>query len=628
METSRPRFIFDGECGVCRFWMRRWRAKVGDRVEFKPFQEVHEEYPDIPLESFRHSAKLIEADGAVHHAAASIFRLVSYHSRFGITDKLYRHFPPFRFITEKGYRLTAGNRPIFSTITRFFWGDQAEPPDHSLTAIIFIRALAVIYFIAFASLLLQLGGLFGRHGIAPVQSFLSQVTEGTGLERYWFYPSLTWLTASNWFLYLLAGSGIVFSIALFLHFAPLLSAGALWLLYLSFVSVGQIFLSYQWDILLLETGFLALFLTPLKPGISIQQKVVQSTLVLWLFRWLNFRLLFESGIAKLVSGDQTWRDLTALAYHYETQPLPNLIAWFVHQLPIWFDRLSALLVFGIEIGIPFLFFLPRRPRFFGAFAAIFLQISIILTGNYTFFNFLAIALALMLFDDEFWRDVLSGMRRGVARIRLRPATRRSLGTVTPLTGLIAGLVFIIGGVQIYEKVQRKPAPMYGIRKMVRPIHLVNSYGLFAVMTTERPELIVQGSRDGKTWRTYDFRYKPDTPADRPVQVAPHQPRLDWQMWFSALKALRSPPGQPQYRQWLVRFVGRLLQGEERVTALLAHNPFPGKPPRYLRILLYDYRFGDFQTLRRNGAWWRTRYLRNYLPPVERTAQGLRYAQLP
>ena len=629
MDDSHPRFIFDGECGVCRFWMRRWRAKLGDRVEFQPFQDVHKQYPDIPLESFQHSAKLIEPDGTVHHAAASVLKLVSMKRRRGLTYWLYQYLPPFRFIAEKVYRVTADHRPLFSKFTRFFWGDQAEPPGYSLTAFIFLRALAVIYFIAFLSLLMQLSGLYGNEGILPIQNFLNRVTERTGAERYWLYPTLTWLSAGDWFLYILAGGGLFCSLLLFFHFAPLISAGLLWILYLSFVAAGQIFLSYQWDILLLEAGFLALFLTPLKPSLRFQGRAIQSVLVLWLFRWLNFRLLFESGIAKLASGDQTWHNLTALTYHYETQPIPNLPAWVVHQLPAWFDKLSAVLMFGIEVGIPFLFFLPRRPRFFGAFAAIFLQAIIILTGNYTYFNFLAIAIALMLFDDEFWRSALSKLRRGVSRIRLRPPELQSMGTVTPLLLVpFAIFAFAVGGMQIYEKIQRKPVPLYGIRKVLRPLHLVNSYGLFANMTTERPELIVQGSRDGETWKTYDFRYKPDFPDDRPRQVAPHQPRLDWQMWFSALTAMRSPPGNPRYRQWLISFVGRLLQGEQSVTRLLANNPFPENPPRYIRIQMYDFQFSSFETLRNTGEWWQTRFVRTYLRPVERMPQGLRYADQP
>lgn len=625
-QQEKPVFVFDGDCGVCRFWMRRWRAKVGDRVDFKPFQEIHTDYPDIPLSSFRHSAKLIQPDGTAYHAAASIFKLISYHRRFGVSDWLYRHFPPFRYISEKVYRLTADHRPVFSRITRFFWGNQAEPPGYSLTTFIFLRAFAIICLIAFASLLLQLGGLFGEQGIFPIQRFLEQVAEQTGPERYWLYPTLTWISGSNWFLYLLAGGGVVFSVFLFMNFLPLLSVIFLWVLYLSFVSAGQIFLSYQWDILLLETGILAIFVAPANTNVHFRSRAVPSVAILWLFRWLNFRLLFESGIAKLASGDAAWHNLTALNYHYYTQPLPNLIAWLTHQLPDWFHQLSTAFSLGIEIGVPFLFFLPRRPRFVGAALAIFLQILIMFTGNYTFFNLLAITLALMLFDDAFWRSTLRKIGFSAGADTDKGSPGKSLSRVRPVMIVFTLLAVAVSLVQVTEKIRRKPIPLFGIRNVIRPLHLVNSYGLFANMTTKRPELIIQGSSEGQEWQTYQFPYKPDSPGDRPRQVAPHQPRVDWQLWFSALAANRSPPKNPRYQRWLINLVVRLLQGEEAVTGLLEENPFPNRPPTYIRILIYDYRFSSFDRLRKTGEWWRTRFKRIYLRPVQLTNQGLEFAR--
>jgi lipase maturation factor 1 len=348
------------------------------------------------------------------------------------------------------------------------------------------------------------------------------------------------------------------------------------------MTVGQDFLSFQWDILLLETGFLAIFL-----GFS--------RLVIWLFRWLLFRLMLLSGAVKLLSGDTAWRSLSALKFHYYTQPLPTPVAWYMQQLPGWFQEASVVVMFAIELGAAFLVFAPRRLRFFAAFWIVFLQVMILLTGNYTYFNLLAIALCVMLLDD-------AALGRAPKKAQTATWGARSTWAVAAIIIVVSGgqLVALFFGIM--------PLPARLVQGLVAPLYLTNTYGLFAVMTTVRHEIIVQGSNDGAQWQNYEFKYKPGA-LDRPPRwVAPHQPRLDWQMWFAALGSYRNNP-------WFVNFVLRLLQGSPDVLDLLGASPFPKAPPRYVRALSYDYTFTDVETRRRTGAWWKRELTGTYLPAV-------------
>jgi hypothetical protein len=391
-------------------------------------------------------------------------------------------------------------------------------------------------------------------------------------------------------------------------------AGA-WLCYLSLVTVGQDFLSFQWDILLLETGFLAIFLAPWRPleppwrpGTS---RV--SITVVWLERWLLFRLMFLSGAVKLLSDDPTWRNHTALDYHYWTQPLPTPVAWYAAQLPAWFQRMSVVSVFALELGIPFLIFTPRRFRQFGAGLIVGLQLLIALTGNYCFFNLLTIVLCILLLDDSFLSRWFPA--RLVNRLTEGPGAERLAFFVVPagkaIRAVVAVLLLLISGSEMLETFGQGGAVPGLARQAISwqaPFDLANTYGLFAVMTTSRIEIVVEGSDDGQTWHAYDFKYKPGSVARRPPWVAPHQPRLDWQMWFAALGNYRENP-------WFSNFMIRLLQGTPEVTALLASNPFPDAPPRYVRSVAYDYHFTDLAGRRATGDWWRRERKGLYFPEV-------------
>ncbi|HTN70846.1 MAG TPA: lipase maturation factor family protein, partial [Methylomirabilota bacterium] len=403
---------------------------------------------------------------------------------------------------------------------------------------------------------------------------------------------------------------VILSAALICGFFELPILFLLWAFYLSLLNVGGEFLSFQWDSLLLETGFLSMFLAPLSFRWFRKATFSPPKIIHWLFRALLFRLMFSSGVVKLASGDPSWRSFTALRYHYETQPLPTRAAWYFHQLPGGFQDISVLVMFFIELVIPFLVFGPKNLRLAAAAGIIFLQILIFITGNYCFFNLLAIALCLLLLDDSVWpKRWRSGAKETKTR-RLRCWPNR---VQVPLAVFII-LVSLVQLTALFTRRMRLPLPIAQIIEVTRPFYIVNSYGLFAVMTTTRPEIIVEGSSDGDTWVPYEFKYKPGDLQQPPMQVAPHQPRLDWQMWFAALGSYQDNP-------WFINFATRLLQGSPEVLKLLKTNPFPDRPPRYVRATLYHYRFTDFATLKREGAWWRRDRLWSYIPPLSLRQEG-------
>ncbi len=476
----------------------------------------------------------------------------------------------------------------------------------TVTRWVFVRWLAVIYLIAFVSLWSQIHGLIGGRGILPATEFLEAVHRQLGSRAYWLLPTLGWLGASDGMLHGLCATGAAAAaLALFgLAEAPCLIVA--WICYLSLSGLGQIFLSFQWDALLLETGFAALFLASWRLRFRPTDPGEPSRISLWVMRWLLFRLLFSSGMVKLASGDATWRQLTALRVHYETQPLPTAIGWYAHQLPVWFQTFSCAAMFAIEIGVPFLIFAPQRIRRWAAVPLIFLQILILLTGNYGFFNWLAIGLCLILLDDTCWPENLRKRFTGERSVSAA-ASRWRLGIQAPLALLLVALSvptlwpFVLGG-------RPMPPPIEALEDALQPLRLVSRYGLFAVMTTERREIQIEGSNDGEEWKPYLFKYKPG-PANRaPCFVAPHQPRLDWQMWFAAL-------GDYRRNAWLILFCQRLMEGSPSVLRLLESNPFPDKPPVYVRAVVYRYRFTDGKTRKLSGAWWTQERLGLYLPKI-------------
>ena len=609
--ASKPLLLWDGDCGFCQLWAARWSEAYGEQLDLAPAQTQAVRFPEIPASAYAEGIQLIEPDGRVYSGAAAALRTRQHGRRRG--DLLlwaYENIPGIAPALETGYGLVARHRPFFSRLTRWFCGSTIHQPQFSIGAAVFLRALAVIYFIAFASLWWQLGGLIGPGGILPAQPYLDAVAKQLGASPWGQLPTLCWFFGAGKFLHFLCLGGLALSVALFLRLAQPVCLLLLWLFYLSLCAVGQVFLSFQWDTLLLETGLLAVFLAPWRVSAGARRE--PPRFARGLLGWLLFRLMFMSGFVKLASGDATWHNLTALTYHYQTQPLPTWLGWYMHQLPAWFHRISCAVMFSLELVVPFLLFGPRRLRTGAALSLIALQLLIALTGNYTFFNLLTIALCLLFLDDSWWNrwsgvaprpyaDIATGRRATAARSGLRRWTGQGVFVVFFAASIVVTLPHLL-------PVRQWPGWFASACRALAVTRSVNSYGLFAVMTTSRPEIILEGSCDGHTWEAYEFKWKPGDLQRRPGFVAPYQPRLDWQLWFAAL-------AHPRHDPWMTPFLQQLAANAPAVTRLLQKNPFAKAPPRYLRAVVYDYRFTDFAERARTGAWWKRSALDYYLQPT-------------
>ncbi len=470
-----------------------------------------------------------------------------------------------------------------------------QTSSYLLVSWLFLRGLALFYFAAFASMLVQIEGLIGSQGILPVRDWLSTIMlqeHGIPLFRV---PTLFWFNASDTALMVSCGLGLLAAVALLLNILPRTALLLCYGLYLSLVQVGQVFTSFQWDAFLLETGFLAIFLTwGAKPTV-------------FMFRWLLARFMFMGGVVKIASGDPNWANLTALNYHYQTQPLPSPLAYYAHFLPSEFQQFCVTVVLLIELVIPVLVFLPRRFRLVAAWCFIALQIGIILTGNYTFFNLLTLWLCLFLFDD---RDLQRWLPFKLARkISAQPLYPGSVAYFCAVFWF--GVILSINALSIWSaNGQHSLAPpLKSLLRLVDAFSLINNYGPFAVMTTTRPEIIIQGSNDGSTWLDYRFKFKPDELSKGLTWNIPHQPRLDWQLWFAALKA-------PDVEHWLAMLMDRLLEGSKPVSQLFAENPFLDQPPLYVRALLYEYSYNPPELRASSGQLWRRKYLGELIPQTK------------
>jgi hypothetical protein len=494
---------------------------------------------------------------------------------------------------------------------------------------IFLRALGLIYFSAFYSLLFQIEGLIGPNGILPAGDYLQAISGAIHSQRFLRAPTLLWFSASNHALMFICWTGCIASLLVVLNFWPRGMLAICFVCFLSFVSAAQDFSGYQSDGMLLEAGFIALFFAPpgFLPGLAPAH--APSRLSRFLLQWEWFRIYFESGVVKISSGDLAWRNFTAMDDYYQNGPLPTWLGWYVQQLPHWFHASAVLLTFAIELVLVWMLFLPRRFRILFFFIITPFEISIILTANYTFLNYLVLSLGFLLLDDRFieWlvpQRVREFIERGLAppaapdsqeetwlarwRRRLSPARMAIAGffLLWVLYSTSAQLVWtLFRGVPLPEK------PV----QLLEPFRIANRYGLFAEMTHARYEIEFQGSRDGKTWLAYPFRYKPQDLSKAPGIYAPYQPRFDWNLWFASLGSWRG-------NHFVVWTEERLLRSEPDVLSLFAGNPFAaGPPPVEVRAVIWQYYFTDMKTKRSTGAWWRRELLGAYAPALRREPDG-------
>lgn len=497
------------------------------------------------------------------------------------------------------------HRTFAERVDRWFVRSEKAPLHMARVRALFLRGLGVTFLLAFASLRVQVLGLYGRRGIVPVHELLSSARHAFGRRRFYALPSIFWIDASDKALVRACRLGEGLSFALACGQAPRPTLLMLWGLYLSFVSVGGEFLAYQWDTLLLETSLHAFVLaSPRSARLFASPREDPPWQVVFLMRMFAFRFFYEAGLAKLRSGDPAWRKFYACCHHYETQPLPTPLSWPIHRLPRSIQRVSTLAVVVVECVAPFTAFAPRRIRRAGFIALSTLQVLIALTGNYGFFNLLSIVLGTWLLDDSSIARVLGRQRS--------PRRARGLDRVFATAGL--GVLLSISACVHFLRYGKRKGPHLVSRLVsaLEPFRSTGAYGLFSVMTRRRTEIVIEGSDDGERWLPYEFRYKPGDPARGARWAAPHQPRLDWQMWFAAMEP---PPA------WFLRLLERLLEAAPEVVALFEKCPCSPRPPRYVRAELYEYRMVDRKTRRDSGSGWIRRRLGTYVPPVMLRASG-------
>ena len=569
------RLAFDGECGFCRYTVEYARAVTGAAVEYVPYQSVLDEYPDLTAADFAKSIRLF-APGVHASGADAAFRTLALGGRARWL-RAYRHVPGLARVAEALYSWVSRHRVGCLNASRMLFGRELRPARFDFIGDVVYRGTMAVALLAFGSLWLQADALIGETGVLPGSVYLDAVRATFGTASYWKLPTVLWFGLSMHWVFAFGIACALVGLAGKLCMSAALGAYAA---YLSIIGVGQTFTAYQWDTFLVECLFAAAILAR-SPVAGI-----------WVLRLLAFRFMFLSGAVKLLSGDPAWADLTALEVHFETQPLPNVLAWYAHRLPAPLLTFAVAATFFIELVLPFFIFGPRKLRAVAAVGFVLLEVLIFATGSYNFFNLLTIIVCLALLDDRF----LGRNGDGVADPS-RPGVR-----------WLAGVVIALGLCQTASAFMHFPNPA----QWVAPLRIVNGYGLFAVMTMERRELVIEGSMDGDTWQEYAFPFKPGAVDRAPGWATPHQPRLDWQMWFAALTV-------PERAPWIYGFVAQLFEAEPTVLAWV-DSPFGDDAPKYIRIISYRYRFtpaGVASAAPDAGRWWTRSHPTLWLGPLAR-----------
>ena len=465
-------------------------------------------------------------------------------------------------------------------------------PDYWLGRLVLERGVAVIYLIAFVAAAAQFRALIGEHGILPVPRFLAG-------QSFWRAPSVFHLHYSDRLFAGVSWLGAALSAAIVAgaaDLAPLWAAMplwlALWVLYLSIVNVGQAWYAFGWESLLLETGFLLIFLG--------NDRVAPPVLTLWMARLLLFRVEFGAGLIKM-RGDPCWRNLTCLYYHHETQPMPGPLSWFFHHLPRPLHRIEVAGNHFAQLVVPFGLFAPQPVASVAATIIVVTQLWLVTSGNFAWLNWITIMLAFSAIDDSAVATIL-------------PIPAHTTPSTPPLW--FAALVIAFTGAVLfmsYWPVRNMVSSHQRMNMSFNPFHLVNTYGAFGAIGRVRREVVIEGTDEQRltpqtVWKEYGFKGKPGAPRRLPRQWAPYHLRLDWLMWFAAIS-----PGYAQ--QWLMPLLERLLRNDRPTLRLLRHNPFPDAPPRYVRAQLYQYRFTTPAELRRDRAWWHRTPIGPYVRPM-------------
>ena len=671
--------VWDGECNFCRMCAERFSSYQQQKVDLVPYQELTTKYPQAPEKDYAAAVVLFTPAGNSYRAAAAVYRFYAEYPWRGWAFWAYQKFRWFSALSEWGYRLVANHRRIFRWLVTLFWGKSFALSSYRASGWFFGRMLGVTILIAFLSFWVQSAGLIGPEGIVPFQENLDQVRNNSanstaGTSPWLLRPTLLWLISGTDGLTFLFTIGTLAALLLIVGFGPHIAVLISWICYLSLVVVAQPFLNFQWDILLLETMFLSVFFLPWLVREKISALREPNSVGRWLLWLLLFKLMFESGLVKFTyfgaGGSNTWSDFTALNYHYWTQPIPSWLSWYFHWLPSWFHKMSLMITYVTELILPFFIFFPRRFRNIACLGIVFLQLMIIITGNYGFFNLLTLLLCLTLLDDQ---TIPNQIKRFFDRSQQERPKFVWLMRWKSVLGTIVLVIFVITGSYYLSLDFRgnrpevagqtlSPSPITNtLVRTAQFFRSMNSYGLFRVMTTTRPEIIISYSMDGKMWIPYQFNYKPVNLQAPPPFFFPHMPRLDWQMWFEALyieRIMDAPfslflykrflevlttgemkkgeirieqfftpqdlqdlntmdAGEQQqviqnfrvhinsyldHSYWFARFLRALRQGNPNVLGLLADNSNFQEKPKNMRVTFYYYNFSSPE-VQKDGYWW-------------------------
>lgn len=521
-----------------------------------------------------------------------------------------------------------------SFVFRWLFASEQGASNRLISRWLFLRALGLIYFSAFYTLLFQIRGLIGPQGILPATDYLQAIAQSSLAHlRFWYVPSLLWVSSSSAMLMSIVWVGLIASVLLVLNLWPRMQLAICFVCFLSFVAAAQDFSGYQSDGMLLEAGFIALFYAPpgLRPGLGSAHPPSRASL--FLLQWEWFRIYFESGLVKLVSGDPQWRTLTAMNEYYQNGPLPTWIGWYVQHLPNSFHSGTALATLVMELSLIWMFCLTRRFRIALFFIVTLWQLPVIATANYAFLNYLVLVMGVLIVDDRFLVKFIPARWRSRIEAQLAPnAPRTEEPAVVPVDDLRMRLHRHLSAVKLASSAVMLTwifyattaemilifAPRVGLPmeplEALEPFRIANQYGLFAVMTPARYEIEFQGSDDGQSWTPYRFRYKPQALNEAPGIYAPYQPRLDWNLWFASLGPWRG-------NLFVVKTEVRLLENSRDVFDLFADNPFAQAPPKQVRAVLWQYWFTTMAEKRSTGNWWRRRFIGAYAPTLERLPDG-------
>lgn len=479
----------------------------------------------------------------------------------------------------------------------------ADGSDYWLTRFVVLRLLGLVYFFAFLSLVKQLMPLLGEKGLTPAKHYLDALRPRfkNKATAFWNIPTIFWFHISDNFLRILAWLGLILSFLLMIGFGNVIALFLLWIIYLSFVHIGQVWYGYGWEGQLLETGFLAMFMVPLldpSPFPSLAPPIA----IIWLLLWITFRLHVGSGLIKF-RADPCWKDLTCLNYHFETQPIPNPLSPYWHFLPKSILRLGVLWTHFVQIIVPIFLFIPGYPRIIAGLLLLLFQIQLMLSGNLSFLNLISIVAILAAFNDNFLANFLPNFiveKAEQAALTTVPAINYSAWALLLFVAILSIPVIL----NLFSRYQI-------MNTSFNQFYLVNTYGAFGSVGRKRYELVLQGTNDEvitptTKWKEYEFKAKPTNINRKLLIIAPYQPRIDWQIWFAAMQS----PGQ---NPWMLSLIWKLLHNDKNTLSLIAHNPFPHKPPRCIRVEHYIYRFARPSS----KAVWEREYLGTWLGPISK-----------